>query len=127
MANDYLLGVANGPLKILRTIGSAHEVSAPRFALPAKVMVGWLDSWLTRIPAMEPRFAGETGRSRWRSISGTNCAKASREIGFRPRDPGETLHDTVSYLRENFLAGMRLAGRAVARPSEGSDPPPKPP
>src|SRR5437773_5529388 len=21
---------------------------------------------------------------------------------FRPRDPGETLHDTVSYLRENF-------------------------
>jgi nucleoside-diphosphate-sugar epimerase len=32
-----------------------------------------------------------------------NCHKATRELGFRPRDPGETLHDTVSYLRENFL------------------------
>jgi len=32
-----------------------------------------------------------------------NCAKATRELSFRPRDPGETLHDTVVYLREHFL------------------------
>ena len=29
--------------------------------------------------------------------------KAARELNFKPRDPGETLHDTVAYLRENFL------------------------
>jgi dihydroflavonol-4-reductase len=34
-----------------------------------------------------------------------NCAKASRELNFKARDPGETLHETVVYLRENFLGG----------------------
>jgi dihydroflavonol-4-reductase len=34
-----------------------------------------------------------------------NCSKAARELGFKPRDPGETLQDTVVYLRENFLGG----------------------
>ena len=32
-------------------------------------------------------------------------SKARRELGFETRDPGETLYDTVSYLRENFLGG----------------------
>jgi len=34
-----------------------------------------------------------------------NCSKAARELSFKPRDPGETLHETVVYLRENFLGG----------------------
>ena len=34
-----------------------------------------------------------------------NCNKAARELTFKPRDPGETLQDTVVYLRENFLGG----------------------
>ena len=34
-----------------------------------------------------------------------NCNKAARELSFKPRDASETLHDTVSYLRENFLGG----------------------
>ena len=38
-----------------------------------------------------------------------NCSKAARELGFKPRDPGETLHDTVTYLRENFLGSNAFA------------------
>jgi dihydroflavonol-4-reductase len=34
-----------------------------------------------------------------------DSSKAARELGFSPRDPGETLLDTVKYLRENFLGG----------------------
>jgi len=34
-----------------------------------------------------------------------NCSRATRELGFKARDPGETLQDTVVYLRENFLGG----------------------
>ena len=34
-----------------------------------------------------------------------NHGKARRELGFTPRDPGDTLNDTVRYVRENFLGG----------------------
>lgn len=32
-----------------------------------------------------------------------DASKATEELGFAPRDPQETLYDTVKYLRENFL------------------------
>ena len=32
-----------------------------------------------------------------------DSSKAEEELGFAPRDPQETLQDTISYLRENFL------------------------
>jgi dihydroflavonol-4-reductase len=32
-----------------------------------------------------------------------DSSKAKRELGFVSRDPGETLFDTVEYLRKNFL------------------------
>jgi dihydroflavonol-4-reductase len=31
-------------------------------------------------------------------------AKAVRELGFSPRDPGETLRDTLAFLRERRFA-----------------------
>ena len=34
-----------------------------------------------------------------------NHNKARRELNFNPRDPGDTLNDTVQYVRENFLGG----------------------
>ncbi|MBX3291733.1 MAG: NAD-dependent epimerase/dehydratase family protein [Acidobacteria bacterium] len=34
-----------------------------------------------------------------------SSAKAEEELGFLPRDPQETLNDTVSYIRENMLGG----------------------
>src|SRR5205823_5761078 len=36
-----------------------------------------------------------------------DSAKAERVLGFRPRDPGETLTDTVRYVREKFLPAAR--------------------
>ena len=32
-----------------------------------------------------------------------DASKAERELGFRSRDPGDTLYETVAYLREHFL------------------------
>ncbi len=43
-------------------------------------------------------------RSRWRTTSGTwTPRRPARELGFAPRDPQETLLDTVNYVRANFL------------------------
>ena len=41
----------------------------------------------------------EMGRYYWT----LDCSKAERELGFVARDPGETLYDTVSYLKEHFF------------------------
>jgi dihydroflavonol-4-reductase len=32
-----------------------------------------------------------------------DAGKASRELGFSPRDPADTLRDTVKYIREHLL------------------------
>ena len=103
----YLLGVANWTFeRFFGRLERLTKIAAPKFALPSKVMVTGsqiVDSlfrqWNFASP-VEP-VAIEMAQYFWY----LNCAKASRELGFRPRDPGETLHDTVSYLRENFLGG----------------------
>ena len=103
----YLLGVANWTFeRFFGRLQRLTKIAAPKFALPSKVMVTGsqiVDSlfrqWNFASP-VEP-VAIEMAQYFWY----LNCAKASRELGFRPRDPGETLHDTVSYLRENFLGG----------------------
>jgi len=33
-----------------------------------------------------------------------DSSKSERLLGFRPRDPLETLSETVRYVRENFVA-----------------------
>jgi len=32
-----------------------------------------------------------------------DSSKAEEELGFAPRDPQETLNDTITYVRQNFL------------------------
>jgi dihydroflavonol-4-reductase len=39
-----------------------------------------------------------------------DTGKAARELGFSPRDPSDTLRDTVTYIRQNLLGGGALAG-----------------
>jgi len=39
-------------------------------------------------------------------------AKAVRELGWTPRDATDTLHDTVRYIRDNFLGGHKALARA---------------
>ena len=44
-----------------------------------------------------------------------DAGKAARELGFSPRDPADTLRDTVSYIRKHLLGGGTLAGGPWAR------------
>ena len=41
-------------------------------------------------------------------------AKAARELGWTPRDAADTLHDTVRYIRDNFLGGHKALAQASA-------------
>jgi dihydroflavonol-4-reductase len=101
----YLLGAANWTFtKFFGRLERLTKVSAPLLALPAKLAIGGaklVDSLFKQWDLASPVEPGaiEMAQYFWY----LNCNKASRELGFRPRDPGETLHDTVVYLRENFL------------------------
>ena len=101
----YLLGAANWTFnKFFGRLERLTKISAPRFALPARIAVGGaqlVDSFFKQWDWASPVEPGaiEMAQYYWY----LNCSKAARELAFKPRDPSETLHDTVSYLRENFL------------------------
>ena len=101
----YLLGAANWTFsKFFGRLERLTKVSAPWIALPSKFMItgaNLVDSLFKQWDMASPVEPGaiEMAQYFWY----LNCAKATRELSFKPRDPGETLHDTVAYLRENFL------------------------
>jgi dihydroflavonol-4-reductase len=103
----YLLGAANWTFsKFFGRLERLTKVSAPRFALPtgvavqgAKLLYSFFKQWDLASP-VEPGQI-EMAQYYWY----LNCSKAARELNFKPRDPGETLHETVTYLREHFLGG----------------------
>lgn len=103
----YLLGSANWTFaRFFGRLERLTKISAPKLALPSKFIVAGsqiLDSLFKQWNFASPVEPGaiEMAQYFWY----LNCAKAARELNFRPRDPGETLHETVSYLRENFLGG----------------------
>jgi dihydroflavonol-4-reductase len=107
----YLLGAANWTFaKFFGRLERLTKVSAPWIALPSRFAITGsklLDSMLKQWDMASPVEPGaiEMAQYFWY----LNCAKAARELGFKPRDPGETLHDTVSYLRENFLGSNAFA------------------
>jgi dihydroflavonol-4-reductase len=101
----YLLGAANWTFsKFFGRLERLTKVAAPRFALPSRIAItgaSLIDSLFKQWDFASPVEPGaiEMAQYYWY----LNCSKAARELSFRPRDPGETLHDTVAYLRENFL------------------------
>ena len=103
----YLLGSANWTFeKFFGRLERLTGVRAPRLSLPSKLAVAgsqlihaFYKQW-DKAPPVEPA-AVEMAEYFWY----LNSSKAERELGFSPRDPGETLLDTVKYLRENFLGG----------------------
>jgi len=101
----YLMGAANWNFeRFFGRLSRLTKVGAPKFALPSALMVKGsrlVDSLFKQWNLASPVEPGaiEMAQYFWY----LNCAKATRELGFRPRDPGETLHETVAYLRENFL------------------------
>ena len=101
----YLLGAANWSFhKFFRRLERLTGVSAPALQLPKRVAVvgsqfissiykNW--NWT---PPVQPQEI-EQAEHFWYFDS----KKAESELNFAPRDPAETLQETVSYLRQNFL------------------------
>jgi len=103
----YLLGAANWTFsKFFGRLERLTKVSAPKIALPARLAITGaqlVDSFFKQWDLASPVEPGaiEMAQYFWY----LNCSRATRELGFKARDPGETLQDTVVYLRENFLGG----------------------
>jgi dihydroflavonol-4-reductase len=101
----YLLGAANWTFsKFFGRLERLTKVSAPWIALPSKLAISGsrlVDSLFKQWEMASPVEPGaiEMAQYYWY----LNCSKAARELAFKPRDPGETLQETVSYVRENFL------------------------
>ena len=101
----YLLGASNMSFsEFFARLERLSGVSAPMLKVPKKLaMAGssFIDSvfknWGKASP-VEPKEV-EQAEYFWYFDS----SKATEELGFAPRDPQETLQDTISYLRKNFL------------------------
>ena len=93
-------------MKFFDRLERLTKVASPRLALPSKVAVTGakvIDSLFRQWNFASPLEADtiEMAEYFWYLTH----AKARRELGFAPRDPGDTLNDTVRYVRENFLGG----------------------
>jgi dihydroflavonol-4-reductase len=101
----YLLGAAS--MTFAQFFGRLERISgvaAPSLRVPKKLAVagaGLLDSIFKSWNKTSPVASSEVEQAEhfWYFDSG----KAIDELKFAPRDPSETLQDTVSYLRKNFL------------------------
>ena len=101
----YLLGAAN--MKFSEFFGRLERlsgVSAPVLRVPKGVAVSGASlissvfkNW-NRTSPVEPKEV-EQAEYFWYF----RTEKAEEELNFTPRDPQETLQDTIAYLRENFL------------------------
>ncbi|HEX8734962.1 MAG TPA: NAD-dependent epimerase/dehydratase family protein [Pyrinomonadaceae bacterium] len=101
----YLLGAANMSFKeFFGRLERLSGVSAPMLRVPKKLATAGaslIDSvfknW-NRTSPIQPKEV-EQAEYFWYFDS----SKAVEELNFNPRDAQETLQDTISYLRENFL------------------------
>lgn len=79
-------------------------VAAPRLHVPKKWAVagsGMISSLYKNWGRASPVMPNEVEQAEcfWYF----DWSKAEEKLGFQPRDPQETLQDTISYLRENIL------------------------
>lgn len=97
----YLIGSANWSLdRFFRQIAALADVKAPRLRAPggptrwlARTTAPWFERLGMR-PPLDP-VSVEMAQHYWY----LDAAKAIRELGFDPRDPDETLRDTIDWLR----------------------------
>lgn len=106
-AEHYLLGSVNWSFeKFFARLERLTKTAAPRFSFPKKLAIGGaqvlhsLYSHWNLTPPIEPTSV-EMAEYFWY----LDASKAARELCFTARDAGETLQDTVAYVRENFLGG----------------------
>lgn len=101
----YLLGAVNWSFaEFFGRLERLSGVSAPMLKVPKKIAVfgaNFIDSIYKNFNKTMPFEASEVemGEYFWYFDS----AKAEEELDFASRDPQETLQNTISYLRENFL------------------------
>lgn len=103
----YLLGAENMTFaQFFGRLERLSGVSAPSLKVPKKLAVAGstiissvFKNWSKPSPVMPNEV--EQAEHFWYFDS----SKAIDELGFSPRDPQETLNDTISYLRENILGG----------------------
>lgn len=103
----YLLGAANMTFEqFFGRLERLSGVSAPMLKVPKKlamagssVISSIYKNWGKASPVMPNEV--EQAEYFWYFDS----TKAEEELGFAPRDPQETLQDTINYLRENVLGG----------------------
>ena len=100
----HLLGGANMTFAdLFGRLSRLSGVPAPRVRLPSGLNVAGarlLDrfhAWRESEPPLSPEEV-EMGECWWY----VDSTKAERELGFSPRDPQETLHQTVRYVNERF-------------------------
>lgn len=103
----YLLGAVNWTfVKFFDRLERLTKVASPRLAFPSKFAVTGaqvIDSLFRQWNLASPLQAAEIEMAEYFWYFNHN--KARRELDFSPRDPGDTLNDTVHYVRENFLGG----------------------
>lgn len=103
----YLLGAANMTFEqFFGRLSRLSGVSAPALRVPKKLaMAGsaFISSVFKNWGKPSPVAPNEVEQAEcfWYFES----TKAEEELGFSPRDPQETLQDTIAYLRENILGG----------------------
>ncbi|HEX8144355.1 MAG TPA: NAD-dependent epimerase/dehydratase family protein [Pyrinomonadaceae bacterium] len=103
----YLLGSANWTFeKFFGRLERISKTPGPRLSLPksfavagSKLVSTLFRQWNMASPVEAE--AVEMAEYFWYLDDG----KARSELGFTPRDPAETLNDTIVYVRENFLGG----------------------
>ncbi|MGH9948442.1 MAG: NAD-dependent epimerase/dehydratase family protein [Pyrinomonadaceae bacterium] len=101
----YLLGAANMTFaEFFGRIERLSGVSAPMLKMPKKfAMAGasMIESFFTNRGKASPVASKEVEQAEhfWYFDS----TKATEKLGFDPRDPQETLNDTISYLRSDVL------------------------
>jgi nucleoside-diphosphate-sugar epimerase len=101
----YLLGGPNWTLeRFFKQLERISKVEAPKIkiskklhSVTSKVIEGVYDT-IGKTPPVEP-VSMEMSRYFWYADS----SKAKKELGFTTRDPGETLYDTIRYIRSHFL------------------------
>jgi dihydroflavonol-4-reductase len=101
----YLLGGPNWTFaKFFERLERITKVNAPAVSIPGKLAV-WgakaIESVYRHYDTAPPIEAASVEMAEY--FWYLNSAKADKELGFASRDPLETLSDTVTYLRRNFL------------------------
>ena len=101
----YLLGAANMTFEqFFGRLERLSDVAAPALKVPKKLaMVGssMISSIYKHWGKTSPVAPNEVEQAEY--FWYFDSSKAIEELGFEPRDPQETLNDTIIYLREAFL------------------------